>query len=73
MQIRRFLCLVKIKKKVIFRVGCTNALKRFYLRTARGESGLNDTGEICSTGSCMTHHSDRALKAPVFAAVSKLG
>jgi hypothetical protein len=73
MQIRCFLRLVKIKKGAIFRVGYTNVLKRFNLRTARGESDLNDTGEIRSTRSCVAHHSDRALKAPVFAADLKLG
>jgi hypothetical protein len=71
-KIRRFLRLVKIKKDAIFRVGYINVLKRFNLRTARGESDMNDTAEICSTRSYITHHSDRTLKAPVFAADLKL-
>jgi hypothetical protein len=61
-------------KKEVFKVGCTDVLKRFYLNTARGESDLNDTGEICSTQSYITQHIVRAMKAPVFAAAdSKLG
>jgi hypothetical protein len=66
MQIRRFRRWGIIKKKAIFRVGRTDVLKRFYLRTARGESDLNDAGQICSARSYIMQHSVRA-------ADSKLG
>jgi hypothetical protein len=41
-------------------VGCTDVLNRFYLRNARGESDLNDGGEICSARSYITQHGVRA-------------